>query len=97
MKYFYVPVSPRGLTEDNLEKMAEALEASEGEVFAYCRTGNRTGVLLTRLVNQPVELSESIAPHLIASQSMDKGITSGATVEVSIGKPRGHRSRRRIN
>ena len=27
MKYFYVPVSPRGLTEDNLEKMAEALEA----------------------------------------------------------------------
>ena len=47
MKYFYVPVSPRGLTEDNLEKMAEALEASEGEVFAYCRTGNRTGVLLT--------------------------------------------------
>ena len=47
MKYFYVPVSPRGLTEDNLEKMAVALEASEGEVFAYCRTGNRTGVLLT--------------------------------------------------
>ena len=49
MKYFYVPVSPRGLTEDNLEEMAAALDASEGEVFAYCRTGNRTGVLLNAI------------------------------------------------
>ena len=31
-------------------------------MFAYCRTGNRTGVLLTRLVNHGLSLASLAAP-----------------------------------
>ena len=46
MRYFYVPVSPKGITEDNVTDMRAALAQAEGGVFAYCRTGNRSGIVL---------------------------------------------------
>ena len=46
LSYYFIPVSPRGLTQDNVDDMQEALAGSAGPVFAYCRSGNRSGILL---------------------------------------------------
>ena len=46
MRYFYVPVSPRGITVENVADMRAALDQAEGGIFAYCRTGNRSGIVL---------------------------------------------------
>jgi len=46
LSYYFIPVSPRGLTQDNVVDMQAALAASSGPVFAYCRSGNRSGILL---------------------------------------------------
>ena len=46
LSYYFIPVSPRGLTQDNVDHMQAALAASSGPVFAYCRSGNRSGILL---------------------------------------------------
>ena len=46
LSYYFIPVSPRGLTQDNVDDMRAALAASSGPVFAYCRSGNRSGILL---------------------------------------------------
>ena len=46
LSYYFIPVSPRGLTQENVDDMHAALVASSGPVFAYCRSGNRSGILL---------------------------------------------------
>lgn len=46
LDYYFIPVSPRGLTQDNVDDMQAALAAHSGPVFAYCRSGNRSGILL---------------------------------------------------
>ncbi len=42
LNFVYNPVSPQGLTMDNLKSQAEAIDAAEGPVFAYCRSGRRS-------------------------------------------------------
>jgi uncharacterized protein (TIGR01244 family) len=39
---YYVPVVSGQLTQDDVDAMASALEASEGPVLAYCRSGARS-------------------------------------------------------
>ena len=46
LSYYFIPVSPRGLTQENVDDMQAALVATSGPVFAYCRSGNRSGILL---------------------------------------------------
>jgi uncharacterized protein (TIGR01244 family) len=46
LAYYFIPVSPAGLTEDNVLATQAALTETQGPVFAYCRSGNRSGILL---------------------------------------------------
>jgi uncharacterized protein (TIGR01244 family) len=50
LAYYYIPVSPRGLTEDNVLAMQTVLREEDGAMFAYCRSGNRSGILLQAAV-----------------------------------------------
>ncbi len=42
LDFVYNPVSPQGLTMENIERQARAIEESTGPVFAYCRSGRRS-------------------------------------------------------
>lgn len=42
MGFRHIPVSGSGMTPDNVAAMREALDALEGPVFAYCRSGARS-------------------------------------------------------
>lgn len=41
LAFRYIPVISGQMTGDNVADMAEALDAMEGPVFAYCRSGTR--------------------------------------------------------
>lgn len=43
--YLAIPVSPGGFTQPQVAAMAEALDAAEGKVLAYCRSGTRSTCL----------------------------------------------------
>ncbi|GLQ36150.1 oxidoreductase [Amylibacter marinus] len=45
LKSAYIPVSPRGLTQENIDAFADALGNAPKPILAYCRTGNRSAVL----------------------------------------------------
>ncbi len=44
MAFFFNPVSHQGLTMENLTAHQNALDAAQGPVFAYCRSGQRSAV-----------------------------------------------------
>jgi uncharacterized protein (TIGR01244 family) len=44
LKFRFVPII-RGIGPSDCEAMREALEASNGKVFAYCRSGNRSALV----------------------------------------------------
>ena len=46
LRYHFIPVSPRGLTEENVSAMQEVLCEEDGAIFAYCRSGNRSSILI---------------------------------------------------
>ena len=41
----FIPIDRNGLTMDMVEKFRRAVEASEGPVLAYCRSGQRSSVI----------------------------------------------------
>jgi uncharacterized protein (TIGR01244 family) len=43
--YRYIPVGPGGLSSDLVAEMAEAIDASEGTLLAFCRSGTRSTYL----------------------------------------------------
>ncbi len=43
MQFRHIPIF-RGIGPSDAEAMEEALEAADGKVFAYCRTGNRSAL-----------------------------------------------------
>ncbi len=43
--YHYIPLGRDGVSADMVERMTDALEESEGPVFAYCRSGRRATTL----------------------------------------------------
>lgn len=43
--YRHVPVGSSGLSANQVQAMAEALEASEGKTLAFCRSGTRSTYL----------------------------------------------------
>jgi uncharacterized protein (TIGR01244 family) len=45
LAYWHIPVVPGQATEEDARAFAKALEASEGPVVAFCRTGNRSSGL----------------------------------------------------
>jgi len=42
LSYLAIPVSPGGLSREQVDAMAEALAAAHGPVLAYCRSGTRS-------------------------------------------------------
>ncbi len=46
LTYYFIPVSPAGLTNENILATQAALTETQGPVFALCRSGNRSGILL---------------------------------------------------
>ncbi|MBA59111.1 MAG: TIGR01244 family phosphatase [Gammaproteobacteria bacterium] len=51
LTYFYIPISPSGITQENIDDTIGVLETTSGPVLAYCRTGNRSGVIMEALKN----------------------------------------------
>lgn len=45
MAFHYIPVVPGQAGRKEVEAMAEALRASDGPIFAYCRSGARAASL----------------------------------------------------
>ena len=46
LSYFYIPISPSGISAENIEHTIMALERTEGPVLAFCRSGTRSSILL---------------------------------------------------
>ena len=42
LSFYYVPVSPAGMTYENVDQTKAALGEVNGPVFAYCRSGARS-------------------------------------------------------
>ena len=42
LQYFYIPVSPSGITSENINDFLAALRETSGSVLAYCRSGARS-------------------------------------------------------
>ena len=45
MKFFYLPLGRAGIGEDLLNEFRDVVNGDNGPVFAYCRSGNRCGIL----------------------------------------------------
>lgn len=45
LKYWHIPIVPGQATADDGKAFAAALRESDGPVFAFCRTGNRSTAL----------------------------------------------------
>jgi uncharacterized protein (TIGR01244 family) len=65
MKYEFIPVTHAGFSGNQVEAMAEVIEASKGPVFAYCRSGTRSAHLWALAVasrgGDPEQLSAAAA------------------------------------
>ncbi len=45
LRYLAIPLGREGVSPDMVERTREAIDASEGPVFAYCRSGTRSTTL----------------------------------------------------
>lgn len=45
IKFFYLPLGRTGISAELLEDFREVISGDNDPVFAYCRTGNRCGML----------------------------------------------------
>lgn len=45
LAYCAIPVTPGGFSEEQVHAMVEAIEAAQGPVLAYCRSGTRSTLL----------------------------------------------------
>lgn len=48
LAYCHIPVVPGQITDDAVAAFAAALEAADGPVLAFCRTGKRAAALFER-------------------------------------------------
>lgn len=49
INFFYIPVSPLGISKENINELAKALTSTSGPVYAYCRSGSRSESLKNSL------------------------------------------------
>ncbi len=42
MRFVYLPIVPQGVTMDTVDEMGKLIEATDGPVLAYCRSGTRS-------------------------------------------------------
>ena len=45
LNYYYIPVFPGRMTDENVQDLAKVLESDSGKILAFCRTGTRSSNL----------------------------------------------------
>lgn len=77
LDYFYLPVVPGKITDDEAKSFGEAIARRKGPILAFCRTGNRSATLwaLSQSGRRPDEILKmaaaagydlsAIAPRLV--------------------------------
>jgi len=71
LTFVYNPISNAGMTMDNLETQATALDTATGPVFAYCRSGMRSTVCWSFLNAKRLPADEIIASAAGAGYQID--------------------------
>lgn len=72
ISYVHIPVDPEeGLTEENVEQLDDALDATDGEALVHCGTAERAGALLALRGFWIEEMDEDEALELGASAGLD--------------------------
>jgi uncharacterized protein (TIGR01244 family) len=66
--YLAIPVTHAGFAEWQVSAMADALEQSDGNVLAYCRSGTRSTLLWAL-----ARASKGAHPAMLAEQAADAG------------------------
>lgn len=68
MEFVWIPISGGSFSEAQVSEMASALEAAEGQVLAYCRSGTRSTLLWAL-----AEASMGADPDQLARQAAQAG------------------------
>ena len=70
LAYHHIPLGRDGVTADMVERTKAALEASEGPVFAFCRSGTRSTTLWALSQAGEMEAGEIIGQAAHAGYDM---------------------------
>ncbi|KKB11010.1 hypothetical protein VE25_14565 [Devosia geojensis] len=70
LAYHHIPLGRDGVTAEMVEKTKAALDASEGPVFAFCRSGTRSTTLWALSQAGEMEASEIIGQAAHAGYDM---------------------------
>jgi len=65
--YVSVPIDPTGPTRDKVDAMAAAIEASDGPVLAFCRSGTRSTFLWALARSQAGEAADTLIEQAAAA------------------------------
>lgn len=68
IQYIAIPIGQAGFSQPQVQAMADALEASEGQALAYCRSGTRSTFLWSL-----AQASKGTDPETIASAARAAG------------------------
>lgn len=77
MGYSHIPVSPAGMSLEQVRELAQVLEAAPGRVLAFCRSGTRS-TLLWGLAKASLGGEPSALAAAAAAQGYDLGPTMAA-------------------
>ena len=69
--FVYNPISPSGLTPENLEIQASAKAESNGPVLAYCRSGMRSTMVWSLLKSGRLSVDEIVTVAASAGYNID--------------------------
>lgn len=67
MDYVAIPIGPGGFGEMQVNAMSDALDAAEGKVLAYCRSGTRSTLLWALARSAAGEAPDAIAAAAAAA------------------------------
>ena len=68
MDYLAIPIGSAGFSEPQVEKLQEALAASQGPVLGYCRSGTRSTLLWSL-----AQARGGVSPDSIAETAAEAG------------------------
>ena len=68
LSYLAIPIGHSGFSEVQVSQMVDALEAAEGKVLAYCRSGTRSTLLWAL-----AQAKSGVDPDEIASAALKAG------------------------
>ncbi|MFA7440737.1 MAG: TIGR01244 family sulfur transferase [Sphingomonadaceae bacterium] len=83
--YSFIPVSPGGMSLEQVKSLAEVLERQSERVLAFCRSGNRSA-LLWGLAKASTGAEPSALAAAAAAQGYDLGPVLGAMQQLQQGQ-----------